>query len=109
MKPKKLKCRYCGTEFITSKAARKFCSVQCRMRMYNQNNNSKKQHIKKTKKGQLCWDCANACSGCSWSRNFTPVQGWIAESTTIVFKHPNGNEHETKTYKIIECPEYRKG
>lgn len=38
---------------------------------------------------QLCWDCANACGGCSWSGidpvthkpRFEPVPGWKAKPT----------------------------
>lgn len=27
----------------------------------------------------LCWDCANATGGCSWSQEFIPVEGWEAQ------------------------------
>ena len=32
----------------------------------------------RTAPDQLCWDCANACGGCEWSRSFRPVPGWSA-------------------------------
>ena len=35
----------------------------------------------KKEKEQICWTCKNACGGCSWSRNLTPVEGWKAEKT----------------------------
>jgi len=31
----------------------------------------------------LCWTCANALKRCSWSRNFSPVEGWDAIPTKI--------------------------
>lgn len=52
---------------------------------------------------QLCWTCKNACNGgCSWSKEFKPVDGWTAEKTTI----PVNGEY-AETYKIIKCPEYK--
>ena len=54
-------------------------------------------------KYQPCWTCSNCYGGCSWSREFKPVDNWIATENIII---ENG-EH-TKTYKIIYCPEYIK-
>lgn len=55
-------------------------------------------------KFQPCWTCQNACNGgCSWSREFKPVDGWKAIPTYI---QENG-EH-ANSYKIIYCPEYEK-
>lgn len=58
--------------------------------------------MKKTK-GQLCWTCKNACGGCSWSKNFQPVEGWKAEKTLVVGAGP-----EYESYSISECPKYEK-
>lgn len=29
----------------------------------------------------LCWDCARATGGCSWSDSLQPVEGWNAVET----------------------------
>ena len=50
---------------------------------------------------QLCWSCANACCGCSWSRWYEPVDGWTAEKTVIVQAG-----YRTESYKVTACPEY---
>lgn len=34
-------------------------------------------------KSSLCWDCANACRKCPWSRDFKPVSGWEATPTKV--------------------------
>lgn len=45
----------------------------------------------------LCWECANANCGCSWSQSFKPVEGWVAIPTySKVFR----------SYIVIECPEF---
>lgn len=56
-------------------------------------------HRKDTK----CWTCQNCFGGCSWSRDFIPVDGWKAEKTFIP-----SNEQYAESYKVIECPKYRK-
>lgn len=50
---------------------------------------------------QKCWTCKNACGGCSWSREFKPVDGWTAEPAILVF-----DGEKVDTYKIKDCPEY---
>lgn len=58
-------------------------------------------------KPTLCWKCAHACGGCSWSDSLTPVEGWIAKPSTI--KVIRGGEHrviEADTFLIIKCPEF---
>ena len=50
---------------------------------------------------QLCWNCKNACGGCSWSRDFTPVIDWTATPTKII-----GNQYIIPSYSITACPEY---
>lgn len=57
---------------------------------------------------QLCWDCASACGGCSWSREGKPVPGWEAEQTSILCC--TGRQAvRTESYKINFCPEFRRG
>ena len=51
-----------------------------------------------------CWTCKNSCGGCSWSREFIPVDGWNAEKT---FHLSNGEFAES--YYIKSCPEYERG
>lgn len=111
MKSRKLKCKYCGKEFTTTKIAQKFCSEKCRYTLSQLKRCEKAGYKYKNKKrwsDQPCWDCKNACGGCSWSRNFTPVNGWVAEPTTITYK-TGDILHTTDTYKIFECPEFKKG
>lgn len=49
-------------------------------------------------KPQLCWGCAKACGGCSWSKRFEPVPGWTAVPTLLCGRIPS--------YRITECPEF---
>lgn len=48
----------------------------------------------------LCFKCGNCVDGCSWSRTFTPVDGWKAEPNYI-------NSDEAESYHVIECPQYK--
>lgn len=50
-------------------------------------------------KDQLCFSCKNACGSCSWSKNYTPVEGWTAKEHFI----ERDNIH---TYQINKCPQY---
>ena len=50
----------------------------------------------------ICWRCANAYGQCSWSRNFTPVEGWDAERRdvkTII-------DGYVESYIVNNCPMY---
>lgn len=64
----------------------------------------------RTAPDQLCWDCANACGGCSWSAKGEPVPGWKAEPV-IIRNHLNrGSENfSAKSFKIYSCPKFRRG
>lgn len=56
------------------------------------------------KKTTLCWDCAKNCGDCSWSHDFTPVEGWEAIPTKLqAYGHAEG---EIDSYKVIKCPEF---
>jgi len=53
----------------------------------------------KVKEDTKCWDCAKACvGGCSWSREFIPVEGWDAKETE--------NAAGVTSYIVRECPEF---
>ena len=34
-------------------------------------------------KESLCWECTNTCGGCSWTKEFKPVEGWTIQETQI--------------------------
>ena len=53
---------------------------------------------------QPCWTCQNSCGGCNWSREFKPVDGWEAEKTILI-----SNGEYADSYRIISCPEYKRG
>lgn len=38
----------------------------------------------------LCWVCQNCFGGCSWSRDYTPVEGW-----------------KTRANLVLSCPEFQ--
>lgn len=66
-------------------------------------------------KTQLCWSCANACGGCSWSGidpkthrpRFEPVPGWKAKLTRTELSTGKGREKRVLTsYAIRSCPEF---
>ena len=55
-------------------------------------------------KEQLCCTCSKAYGGCSWSRNFKPVEGWTANPTIITH-----GDRTMDSFEIIECPEWERG
>ena len=50
----------------------------------------------------LCWVCQNCFGDCSWSRDYTPVEGWKAKSTTVQRQPREG----TASYLVLSCPEF---
>lgn len=57
----------------------------------------------------LCWDCQNACGGCSWSKAFKPVNGWTAERKDVKVNHTYRGRSWTQTeesYIVKKCPEF---
>lgn len=66
-------------------------------------------HTKKAnqigKSEQLCCTCKNCYGGCSWSRDFTPVDGWDAIPTII--KQQWGKQ--IGSFAIRDCPLYERG
>jgi len=57
----------------------------------------------------ICFDCANAVGGCSWSRRdeatgeikFEPVPGWTAQE---VCRYDDNRKQYTKSWRITACP-----
>lgn len=48
----------------------------------------------------LCWECANATGGCSWSSEFIPVEGWKAVETK--------KNTLLSSYVVTECPKFKR-
>lgn len=63
----------------------------------------------------ICWECKNAVpseeTGCSWSRDFVPVEGWEAVRRYIK-AFPRG-VHSTynfrESYCVKRCPLFARG
>lgn len=51
----------------------------------------------------LCWECQNACGGCSWSKSFIPVDSWEAIKTTI----NQSNYAMSHSYIVLSCPLFK--
>lgn len=59
---------------------------------------------KKQSKSTLCWQCAKACGGCSWSsRAHKPVTGWTAERRDLYIQN---SSVPVESYVVHDCPEY---
>lgn len=56
----------------------------------------------------ICFDCQNACGGCSWSIDFTPVPGWTAEKKMIKAGSKRDGVRWIETFRITACPEFVK-
>lgn len=52
----------------------------------------------------LCWQCEKAGGNCSWSKNFTPVEGWKAIPTKI--KLLEREKGYIDSFDVYECPEF---
>lgn len=62
----------------------------------------------------LCWFCANALCGCSWSKHFEPVDGWTAVPTLInqvgfITKEGTRDREAIPSYLVYDCPLYVNG
>lgn len=59
--------------------------------------------------GSLCQMCQNAVPtyecGCSWSRDFQPVNGWTAVPTRLKDTE-DGEEVAFSSFCVMECPEF---
>ena len=52
----------------------------------------------------VCWDCANACGGCSWSAKLEPVPGWQAEETQVSIQKGGILD----SMRVTGCPQFRR-
>ena len=101
-------CTICGKPYITTGNNAKYCA-DCRVEVQRINareymRKKKKRHGKKSENSHasICWGCANAVpdplrgTGCSWAKEFIPVEGWEAKE--------KGN-----SYNVWHCPEFKGG
>lgn len=52
-------------------------------------------------KDSLCWHCSRATDGsCSWSKDFTPVSGWVARRSITKW------HYGAETFLVKECPQF---
>ena len=66
------------------------------------------------RKTNICFDCANACGGCSWSEvdpatkkpRFEPVPGWTAKKVMLKAGMAHSKSIYVETYHITACPEF---
>lgn len=59
----------------------------------------------------LCWKCGNAVPdnlghGCSWSKSFIPVDGWVAKEVEKSTVYDARHGKSRMTYRVLSCPEY---
>ena len=65
-------------------------------------------------KPSICWKCKNAVPdekhGCSWSREFKPVEGWDAEPSVIrnASHRKDVGPVDVDTYLVKACPKFVK-
>jgi hypothetical protein len=66
-----------------------------------------KERNGKNKSSTLCWDCAKATGGCSWSKNHLPMKGWTATATQVnqTFRK-GGDPTAVSSYIVHKCPEF---
>lgn len=51
----------------------------------------------------LCLRCRNSyTNGCSWARDFTPVDGWCALPTAITFQ-----KKQEQSFMVLMCPKFK--
>ena len=59
---------------------------------------------------QLCWNCKNACGGCSWSSDFTPVKEANDDAISVSVEAgdicPRYIAHYVKDVKIEKSPQW---
>ena len=69
------------------------------------------------KKQTLCWKCKKALGDCSWTKLdedtteilFQPVDGWVAEKTSLLMYSYDGTPRHVTSYVVEYCPQYEEG
>lgn len=64
------------------------------------------------KKETICFNCINSVpnpktgAGCSWSREYKPVDGWVAKKTMIINRAlaENDEDYMIPSYRVDACP-----
>lgn len=79
-------------------------------KLREQNPNGEEQRQKRL---SLCWECAHAVPdtrghGCSWSRDFEPVEGWTAKEGRY-FSQKDGKRVANVMYGVQACPLFERG
>ena len=55
-------------------------------------------------KPTLCWDCAKAIGGCSWSKRLRPVAGW----KIIPTRKTSSDGRNYASCIVLDCPEFKR-
>lgn len=63
---------------------------------------AKKGEPQKNRSKTICFECRKACGGCSWARDFIPVEGWDATPTEIYIE----KAEPLCSYEVRSCPEF---
>lgn len=98
-------CPMCGA-VVARRGQSKYCSAKCAYKADLARQAEKRRNSAGRKKATLCWSCQNACCGCSWSRSFTPVEGWQAKQHKLKIYKKDGDEEWDVGYFVISCPQY---
>lgn len=53
-------------------------------------------------KATLCWNCANACGNCPWSKKLEPIENW--EATPTIVYSADKSIGALQSYFITKCP-----
>ena len=70
-----------------------------------------------SKKQTLCWKCKKVFGDCSWTKLdedareilFQPVDGWVAEKTSLLMYSYDGTPRHVTSYIVKYCPQYEEG
>lgn len=62
----------------------------------------------------ICFDCQNACGGCSWTEidpgtnkpRFEPVPGWTAKLVLLNIGAMRDRARLIETYHVTKCPQF---
>lgn len=62
----------------------------------------------------ICFDCQNACGGCSWTEinpdtkrpRFEPVPGWTAKQVLLNIGRSPAGIVVVETYHVTKCPQF---